>query len=674
VTPARRARRGLPLLLVAALLPLAVALEGCGGSGSRTVRRTAPAATRGCTDCHQPFVQSLAGRAAHFADLGTRCEDCHDRHGLVGVLKLKRDEPELCLQCHADTRAELAAGHPHGPLADGRCSDCHDPHAATPAGGPLLAAAGRELCLTCHDRAGFEGPAVHEPVAGDCSACHDAHVNATPGGLRAAVPGLCLSCHPADAPGFAPAHQGHDVSRSDCGSCHAPHVAQGPGLLKASVHPPLADNDCSSCHVEPAEATPGAAGPETIVESESLCLVCHSGEVGAFSARPVQHEVVVQGDCTSCHVPHASEHDKLLAAPAAGAALCNACHTTLADVGALAAARGRTHPPAAEGQCLQCHDPHGGHEALLRQPEPEACLSCHESVRAELGRSGVHQPAQDCSACHDGHGSQHLALLSAPPGEQCLSCHTELATRLRHEELHRPVSQALCLSCHEAHGSDHAALLTAAPAEQCTSCHAEAIARVKGGSAHPPAVDGECLSCHDPHASREPALLLGPAGSLCSACHGLTQEHIDTAFSAHPPAKAGACLACHAPHVAPREHLLDLAPRELCLQCHGEVLDEMTRPGHLGHVPAEEGQCLQCHDPHASAEPGLALQPVPALCLACHPAEAEPMPAAHLGRDLSGSDCLQCHAPHGGEGGLFWPNRHVPFAEKKCDECHADAK
>ena len=159
MNPAQRARRLLPLLLAIAALPLALTLEGCGGSGSsRPPRRAPPAATRGCTECHQPFVESLAGRAPHFADLGTRCEDCHDRHGLVGVLKLKQDEPELCLECHADTRGELAQGHPHGPLAEGRCSDCHDPHAATPAGGALLLATGRDLCLTCHDRAGFEGP------------------------------------------------------------------------------------------------------------------------------------------------------------------------------------------------------------------------------------------------------------------------------------------------------------------------------------------------------------------------------------------------------------------------------------------------------------------------------------------------------------------------------------
>ena len=450
-------------------------------------------------------------------------------------------------------------------------------------------------------------------------------------------------------------------------------MAQGPGLMKSSVHPPLADNDCSSCHVDPAEASPSAAGPDTIVDAGSLCVVCHSGEVGAFSSRPVQHEVTAQGDCTACHVPHASDHPQLLLAEP-GPALCSACHGTQAELVALKDARGQPHPPAAEGQCLQCHDPHGGHESLLRQPEPEQCLSCHESVRAELGRSGVHQPAQDCSQCHQGHGSEHVALLRAPPADQCLSCHTELATRMRHEELHRPVSQGLCLQCHEAHGSDHGSLLTEEPAAQCTGCHAETIARVKGGSAHPPAVDGECLSCHDPHASAEPDLLLGRGGALCAACHGMTQEAIDTAASSHAPAKAGACLACHAPHVAPREHLLSQGTRELCLNCHGEVLDEMTRPGHLGHDPAVEGRCLDCHHPHASSEPGLALQPVPDLCLACHPASEAPMQAAHLGRDLSGSDCLECHAPHGGEGGLFWPNRHEPFAGKKCDECHADAK
>ena len=59
------------------------------------------------------------------------------------------------------------------------------------------------------------------------------------------------------------------------------------------------------------------------------------------------------------------------------------------------------------------------------------------------------------------------------------------------------------------------------------------------------------------------------------------------------------------------------------------------------------------------------------LCAQCHDREAPAFTQKHLGLLTPETDCLSCHTPHASFGrGLFWPNRHPPFAEQKCDDCH----
>ena len=158
---------------------------------------------------------------------------------------------------------------------------------------------------------------------------------------------------------------------------------------------------------------------------------------------------------------------------------------------------------------------------------------------------------------------------------------------------------------------------------------------------------------------------------MCTSCHGLTRQAIDEAPLKHPPAAAGACLACHTAHHAPHPHLMAQSTRETCAACHREVLAETTQPGFSSHAPVREGECTQCHLPHASQHGGLVRAPIPELCLGCHDTGKPEFDKAH--RSLAGktTDCTACHAPHSAPGeGLFWPNRHAPFADKKCEDCH----
>ena len=640
--------------------------------GTSTPRR-APARTvvaKTCADCHQDFIDQISG-TPHLENLEGSCEECHGPHGIVGVLKLTVEEPQLCLKCHEDAQAYLDASHPHSALLEGNCSACHDPHASNNA--TLLKDVGPKLCFTCHAAEDYLSGAVHEPVAEDCLTCHNPHGGDVADGMKKTVPALCLDCHESTESEFIGAHKDYDVSRSDCGVCHTPHASRNPGMMRAAVHGPVGSGECEICHVAPSEVGANDDFPGLLLPPTQLCVDCHQDEVAEFKSRETLHEPMVTGDCMKCHAAHASENPMMVIAPH-DTRLCGQCHEeTTEQIGQFSVFRGSMHEPVAEGKCMDCHDPHGGAKGLLTLPEQELCVTCHDPVAQDLKKAVPHEAMETCSSCHSAHGSTIKPILRANPVDLCIECHDEYETRMNNEQLHEPVALGQCVTCHDPHGSDHPNILQVEQGSLCQRCHTNITAQVVGGSSHEPVTKGECFECHDPHSSIDPDLLVAKGSELCSRCHEETTAAIEDLEFRHAPAEAGACLACHGPHTAPREHLLSLPTEDLCRTCHSVVLEEMTWPGYQSHEPAAEGKCLDCHMSHSSANPGLAIMPSPALCWSCHEADTPEMQAAHLGQVREDLDCLACHAPHSAEGaGLFWPNRHPPFAEKTCEECHLE--
>ncbi len=134
----------------------------------------------------------------------------------------------------------------------------------------------------------------------------------------------------------------------------------------------------------------------------------------------------------------------------AKSALCMTCHTDVA-----ARMNMPSHHPVKEGglSCVSCHDPHSGKQTALAGKNAH-CAKCHQAVAGP--KVFEHAPvAEDCTTCHNPHGSPNRRLLQLTQPMQCLQCHSVTANRhasgtgaLRGAQLRN------CTNCHSAiHGS-----------------------------------------------------------------------------------------------------------------------------------------------------------------------------------------------------------------------------
>jgi predicted CXXCH cytochrome family protein len=212
-----------------------------------------------------------------------------------------------------------------------------------------------------------------------------------------------------------------------CNSCHE-NISS-----KKNVHPAM-DMDCYICHLSPHEKEE----PELSLMSEvpDLCYICHQDNV---TGKPFRHEPAAAGTCTSCHDPHASEHEKLLKADPRE--LCYGCHDKKAF------SKKYTHSPVAAGQCSACHNPHAADiEFDLNEPLGRLCVKCHEKsssgkhVLAHYWNGQTHpvinkpDPSRkgseiSCVSCHNPHSSAAQFLFTndkQSPEYLCLMCHTKI--------------------------------------------------------------------------------------------------------------------------------------------------------------------------------------------------------------------------------------------------------
>lgn len=451
-----------------------------------------------------------------------------------------------CLQCHTELIPELGRSSVHKPFLDQECTVCHTPHGGTlTVTGSADGMSGR-LGDTWFDR-------LLSSVFGEGSWAHRV-LGTGEGSLYWKV--------------FGP-HPGSWYNRIVSWIKWAPvkflAIIQGQRI----------------------EAVPGTSSTVTqpisggnsylVLPEDELCMMCH-GDIGKKMNSAFPHDPVVNGQCTSCHDPHASDHGALLAVPARQ--LCLTCHGANMPFDAA-----QLHAPFENGNCLDCHDPHGSdHEGMIVRPQRELCFTCHPSVASLSGKRVQHEPfANDkCTDCHDPHGSDHAPLLLQPQPELCYSCHPAIRNEFN-QPSHHPIGFGMsCGSCHDPHASDFDGLLFESPTTFCTRCH-KALGERFSRSAH---FDTPCTECHVAHGSQYEPMLRMSNPQLCFTCHPETDEQNAQGlrlnrhpvrpqwYDVHSGKPLTCTTTCHDPHGTEHNYLLkymDYPYDGNCIICHQVV-------------------------------------------------------------------------------------------------------
>ncbi len=352
------------------------------------------------------------------------CDACHtltdaEQHTYVDA----RPREATCLHCHELDFPEL--GSSHEPALTGECLACHDPHGGSERS-LLRAVKGAESCAKCHDNSEGDAHVAHNPeLAGACGACHDPHSSPNQKLLSAPGRDLCLGCHVVVGLQLDLLHTTHPPARSDCLICHDPHATDTPGMLIKSP-----ESLCTGCHVEVRHMIDGAISQHAAVTNERSCL--------------------------NCHDPHASDHVRLLREETM--TLCFECHDRtqdregggiVADIELQIAKGASVHGPVEEGNCVACHQIHGGDfERLLRREYSigayttfdegsySLCFGCHDRSLAAFEKAAVvtqfrngdrnlhfvhvakNEKGRTCHVCHDPHAglNEHHLRGSVPYG------------------------------------------------------------------------------------------------------------------------------------------------------------------------------------------------------------------------------------------------------------------
>ncbi|WP_298439481.1 DmsE family decaheme c-type cytochrome [uncultured Ferrimonas sp.] len=222
---------------------------------------------------------------------------------------------------------------------------------------------------------------------------------------------------------------------------------------------PMAQLQCETCHgpqgKHKGKNEPmiqfGADGNVDAQLQDSVCLSCHQD-----SERMAWHDSLHAAEdlsCVSCHSVHVSR-DPILDR-SQQVAQCSSCHTEQqADM------HKRSSHPMVNGAmvCSDCHAPHGSlSEASLKQTSiNDSCADCHAEKRGPF--LWEHEPVvDDCTNCHQVHGSVNDNLLTRQAPQLCQNCHQPDGHQFNAEQPDGVFTTgASCLNCHsQVHGSNH---------------------------------------------------------------------------------------------------------------------------------------------------------------------------------------------------------------------------
>lgn len=384
---------------------------------------------KNCLTCHVNFQDKIKMPSVHTPVKNGDCTGCHNPHDSSHGKLLAADPNKICFTCHADIIPKSAISA-HKVVAEGGCIKCHDPHSSKNKNNLLTA--GNDLCFGCHKEMSDVIKNVkfkHFPVEKGCISCHNPHSSSKSASLlKDAVPALCLTCHKAEAPSFKKQHMNYPVAKGRCTSCHDPHGSNSGGILYTNVHRPVANKMCNQCHEEPTSKTPFA----TKRQGFELCRGCHSSMVNdAFTKNRIHWPVVDKTGCLNCHNPHAAPEKRLLKSKQGE--LCGRCHPDIIEKQKHSPTK---HKPVNDGQCTSCHSPHASNNVFLfeQASSVDLCKSCHDYSKHSTHPVGPttldprnNNSTVACTSCHGTHGTENKHMLWYPTiNDLCVQCHTKL--------------------------------------------------------------------------------------------------------------------------------------------------------------------------------------------------------------------------------------------------------
>jgi predicted CXXCH cytochrome family protein len=159
-----------------------------------------------------------------------------------------------------------------------------------------------------------------------------------------------------------------------------------------------------------------------------------------------------------------------VATPPTFLCLTGKCHPSIAE-------KEFVHGPIGSGMCPLCHDDGrdvdglpAGHPGVSIETATEKCLLCHEEIGILMDQGSVHTPVADgdCIDCHEPHGGNNSFFLRYPPrvvggmrviSATCKACH-EAGSPDWFDEFHANEAILDCVVCHNAHGSAETFQLT----------------------------------------------------------------------------------------------------------------------------------------------------------------------------------------------------------------------
>ena len=210
-----------------------------------------------------------------------------------------------------------------------------------------------------------------------------------------------------------------EVGYETCLGCHDGHASSD----KSGIHHLSAGGydkvSCEDCH------GPGSVHSETMDPNDILkmgnypkimmmnCLSCHSNMKHGWKAEKMRKAGM---NCTDCHKIHQKPVKGNLVKDQLE--LCSSCHINIKGKMHLP-----SHHPVGKGrmECSSCHDM-TGEEIFHDERANETCLECHAQYRGPYVFE--HAPvAENCTVCHDPHGTVADNLMKQNEPFICLSCH-----------------------------------------------------------------------------------------------------------------------------------------------------------------------------------------------------------------------------------------------------------